>query len=812
MQNDNNRGVFSQKTFLQRVMHRLKWQPLYWYFQIRKSIHTFTLNTAQRGTHFSIKPLHRKDIVLCSLPTGEYTLLISHNDTLLKALRKSLLVSFHASDESDSGALAKELNLPMSAQGNPFCYVGGGKTSEGLTKQFVNFTLDYPRPWVKITLRSTLDRYINIDNLRIYPRGDKLSRRATFLPNTTDWLNVFDKRPDFTNLEFAIYADISMNTVDGSSIWLSSMISCLARSGKTLVISKHNITSNIVVDNILHKENVIFLTPQDVGLETQEIDVASGITILREIDHYAPHLRRIILRGLAAAKELCDNRQFYQRSCIYLTDFYSILDGKINISEQQAQDVSIITRQAGHMLIQAPSIQNKIQEITQTIFQATSFPPPIPDNLPKIEQRSPLTPPYKIGYAGKITPEWGISELLDWTLNLRQKGYEIELYIVANRVSDGTGTKRMPGFAETIHEKIKALNARHYNDFNREKAMSMMADMDFVWCYRPESLEENTLELSTKLVEMVGAGAVCVCYPSATNRAKLGEAYPFFVTSQDDLEGLLQKRLPPPSKDLAKRIKQEHSLNNIAVNLTHDVLGLFGRSNQTILFAGHDFKFIDPYISELKASAHTVLRDVWGWGNPILINSSMHLLKQADIIFCEWGLANAVWYSQNKLSEQKLFVRIHLQEINERAKKFGHQINFEAVDKFIFVSDSVRKTAIEMFSWPEEKTVTIPNFVLDREYKLQPKHTSKTIHLGMVGIIPQRKRLDRAVKLLSKLISSGKEAHLHIKGPRPEELAFMRAPSRLPELDYYNEIYNQIDNTCIKRAANSRTRRRTWAI
>lgn len=784
---DDHKAV-SNSSIIKRGMHALKWRLGLRHAKASTSTILLDSKTARSGTHFSIKPNKQRDIVIRSLPPGEYTLSLVHTDQLLKDFRKKIFVTFHPSTIDTLEDLAKELKLPISAGGKVFGYLGGGKTRKGRTSQFLNFRIETPRPWIKISLHSALDRYINIDKLGVSLQEAK----SRLSPNTANWIDIFKKRPELADAEFILYADIDMNIVDGSSVWLSSMASSLAQNGKTILLTKRNVTNDVIWSNILHQHNIIQLSPKDIGLGAATLDMNTAITVIREIDHHAPNIRRVVVRGLRTAKELCADRQFHGRSCIYLTDFYAITDGQFTISDEQAQTASIIALQAGRMLMQTQAIEDKLLEISQTRFPTTSFPPPIPDTLPSITPRAPITPPIKIGYAGKITPDWGLDELLDWTEGLRAKGHEIELHIVANRISDGAGTKRVHGFANSIRQKMETLGAHHYSDFNREKAMSMMADMDIVWCYRPGRLEENTLELSTKLVEMVGAGAICVCYPSSTNKNKLGADYPFFLTSQDDLEILLKADIPRVPVTLAERIKQDHSLKNIATKLGDEALGQPAKGEKTILFSGHDFKFADAYISHLKSEGHTILRDIWSWGQPVSIESSKHLLKKADIIFCEWGLANAVWHSHNKLESQKLFVRIHLQEINERARKFGHQITSESVDKFIFVSDSVRKTAIEMFGWPEGKTTVIPNFVLDNEYQPTLKNKAETIHIGMVGIIPQRKRFDRAVELLAQLLDSGKDAHLHIKGPRPEELEFMRAPGRAPELVYYNEVYERI--------------------
>lgn len=211
-----------------------------------------------------------------------------------------------------------------------------------------------------------------------------------------------------------------------------------------------------------------------------------------------------------------------------------------------------------------------------------------------------------------------------------------------------------------------------------------------------------------------------------------------------------------------------------------------------ICFAAHDYKFIDPYISRLKKQGFRIIRDVWRWGYSTEKQWNEHCLKTADLLFCEWGLGGALWYSNQNTGKKPLYIRIHLQEIDERASRFGREIRHENVTAFIFVSERVRRAALALFGWPEEKTLVIPNFVLSDEYVLIPKDFSGSINLGMVGVIPARKRFDRGVRLLERLVAEGLEARLHVKGPRPEAVTFMNTPRREDEKAYYSDVYERI--------------------
>ncbi|MDH2299841.1 glycosyltransferase, partial [Cobetia sp. 29-18-1] len=148
-------------------------------------------------------------------------------------------------------------------------------------------------------------------------------------------------------------------------------------------------------------------------------------------------------------------------------------------------------------------------------------------------------------------------------------------------------------------------------------------------------------------------------------------------------------------------------------------------------------------------------------------------------------------HSKNKKEGKKLFVRIHAQEVRKKAAKFGRAIDAEEVDKFIFVSSLIRQQALEMFGWDEEKTELVPNGVKENRF-YDPAREIKPV-LGMVGIVPTTKRLDRALDLLAALNERGWGAKLYCKGHRPEDLPFMLAPGRRQELAYYEALYERID-------------------
>src|SRR5699024_2411548 len=115
---------------------------------------------------------------------------------------------------------------------------------------------------------------------------------------------------------------------------------------------------------------------------------------------------------------------------------------------------------------------------------------------------------------------------------------------------------------------------------------------------------------------------------------------------------------------------------------------------------------------------------------------SKALLEQADIVFCEWGLGNAVWYSKRLSPNQRLIVRVHSQELR---RDYLSRIAHDNVDQYIFVGELVRQAAIESHGIPEEKTTVVPNAV-DIERLSLPKTEDAKFNIGLVGIVPRTKR------------------------------------------------------------------------
>ena len=793
-----------------------------------KSLSVVTSEQARLGLTIKLSASKPTNIMVTNLKANDYELVFFHDSNDAVKQRKFFYTTLYLSNKLSTKHTADNIGFNYNNKLGIFNYMGGGKkygpsfaslanmkiskkaqfvilsfTAQD-NKELEGYFLLLPRAKVNQEYLKNLARNLHQRKQLISADLDKkvTTDKIVIDANTIVTSNIYPLLVPINKPAIVIYANISPNVVDGSSVWLSSIVDIISNLYHVILFLKEKPKNSIITSNIKNIENVTIFDPEVIGLNKNQVNEYEALEVIRRIDDLHPNIIGVLVRGLEASKCLVDDRVFKYRSICYLTDFYELKDGSVTIKDSDL--IKQICLQAELLLIQTKQIESKLDCIANDYKPNFDYlPPSTPDYIESIQVTNRVltgTEEIIIGYAGKIMPDWGVEELLEWVnvFNNTAGNPKISLKIVANKISAPEPYRKK--FVGKILKLMDEDYITHYKNLNREETLNVISDVDYVWAYRPASFENLTLELSTKLVESVSLGKRVITYPSGIHKDMLGNNYPYYVENFEDFINLikLNRYNKNQTKRLSNKIFKKHSLKSISDNLSNNSFFkkdlINSDEDKKICFAGHDYKFIDPYISYLKSKGYSIMKDRWEWGEPVDIGMTKNTYNWADIIFCEWGLANSVWYSNNNVDEKPIYIRVHLQEINAKALRFGKKINFDSITKVIFVSERVRDEYIELFNVDINKTVVIPNFVLDDEYILNSKRQiGSQVTLGMVGIVPTRKRLDRAVSLLEMLIDSGIDARLRIKGHRPENIDFMHGPARKAELDYYYKIYEKVD-------------------
>ncbi|MGP9838278.1 glycosyltransferase [Arthrobacter sp. 179] len=217
--------------------------------------------------------------------------------------------------------------------------------------------------------------------------------------------------------------------------------------------------------------------------------------------------------------------------------------------------------------------------------------------------------------------------------------------------------------------------------------------------------------------------------------------------------------------------------------------------SRRVLVAGHDLKFAGGIMDWMQQQGHHVTTDVWDGHAVHDAERSKRLLADADTIFCEWSLGNVEWYARYRTAGQRLTSRFHSQEL---FTPYLHRLDVGLIDHTVFVGEFVRQVALRRFGYDIERTSVVPN-TLGIEPAGAAGQPERRHTLGIVGMVPRQKHLDRALTLIARLRENDRRFTLRVKGRRPEEYPWMLG--RAGEMGYYNELQRRISDDSRLRGA-----------
>lgn len=201
-----------------------------------------------------------------------------------------------------------------------------------------------------------------------------------------------------------------------------------------------------------------------------------------------------------------------------------------------------------------------------------------------------------------------------------------------------------------------------------------------------------------------------------------------------------------------------------------------------LLIAGYDLKFIVSAVPELQ-TYYEIRIDEWPGHNEHDESKSRELLDWAELIWCEWLLGNAVWYSEHKKPHQKLIIRMHRFELS---RDYGENLRIENVDAITAVSVHFFERLLERYSnIPRAKVRLLPNFINIDDYEQAEFCEQRLFTLAIIGILPARKRFDKALRILAKLREKDSRYRLEVFGKKPEELHWIATNKK--EMSYFED-------------------------
>lgn len=590
-----------------------------------------------------------------------------------------------------------------------------------------------------------------------------------------------------------VYADVDLNYLDGSSIWLVSLASVLSRLElDTHVVLKADIDRDLLTDEISSLPGVHLHEPSSIVGKRRLVgpDVVAAV----EAFDSATPCRILVTRGRAATVALARTGRYDRRLWPYLTD---IPQQPAEVTHEFLDAMDDVLARAGRVLCQTEQLRSFLASFFPEFDRKMAvLPPMIPDETGSRETLRKQSDHFRLFYGGKFAPAWGIEELVGAVQAVRSDHPEVELVVAGDKIHNPPAD---PGYPDRVRAALAGEGVTWVGALEREDVLRQLKDVDVAVSVRDTSLDSSR-ELSTKLLEYAAAGVPVIVNRTLMHQELLGDDYPLFVDGYEGLEPMLRSVADhPETLDVVRvslaEVAAPHTYSAVAAGLQRligpEIAAASGPrlDGLRIGVASHDLKFAESLLEDFATAGASVRVDEWLGHDRHDAAHSRSIIEWADVIFAEWCLANAVWYSKHRRPDQRLYVRFHRTEIDSQ---WPPMLDIDGVTGIYFVGDHIKDAAAQRFGWPAAKLGTIANVVDDLAFD-RPKLPGAEYNLGLLGFLPRLKRLDLALDLLEQLRSHDSRYRLVLKGVLPWELDWVWSDD--DERAYFESQFARIRNS-----------------
>jgi glycosyltransferase involved in cell wall biosynthesis len=610
-----------------------------------------------------------------------------------------------------------------------------------------------------------------------------------------------------------VYADVDMNLLDGSAIWLQSVTQALVAAGCTVtLVLKAQVRTDRLLAPLRDADGVIIRSPHAEqllpGLTDANLTVAQAVAVLAAVDAAHRH-DLVVLRGRALVSAAARDGAFDGRLWSYLTDVPQAVPA---VTPKAAEDLTAIAKASRYLLCQTEELRCFLEgSVAAACGKSVLFPPVLPADFHSERTHASPGTPLKLVYTGKFAPRWNTLEMTQLPGLLAGRGVPAEVHMVGDKVHDDprdAGYKRRMRAALGEVGTPSAAGVVWHGGQPRAEALRLAAGCDIgLSCRHPEL--DASLELSTKVLEFGQLGLPVILNRTPMHEALLGADYPLFAASLDDVADAAAAGATDPAVFALAAARTSAAAREFSLDAAADRLRRYlaravgpgpGEASAApplrVVIAGHDLKFFTPIIEYFRLQPGLEVRmDQWAGLGEHDEAVSKELAEWADVVICEWCGPNAIWYSRHKRRDARLLVHLHRFELYSH---YPGQVRIGNVDQVICVSEHYARLTREHTGWPAAKVTSVPN-PLDVSQLDRPKLDGAAFHLGMIVIVPSRKRLDLALDVLEELRRDDDRYLLYVKSKMPWEYWWVW---QLPaEREHYAGVLRRVQRSPLLRDA-----------
>ncbi len=596
-----------------------------------------------------------------------------------------------------------------------------------------------------------------------------------------------------------LYAPVDLNLIDGSAIWCASVAQMLVLDPDIAVdvLLNSPLRRTVNTDPLAGNARVRWVSawepqahaalrelPERLGPRLTPAQALAAIERL----HAAEPYDLLILRGGSICRLVAAAPRLAGRSWFYLTQ-----------GGADFETIDAIARSNGRIACQTPLLQEYLEGLLGTAPERYV---PLPPMVPRLLCAAPRTAGAgrTLGYIGKFDPDYRVEEQIAALAAIRRQLPDAQLVVAGDKFHDVAGDG---AFERRLAAALKnTAGVVWRGGLTRDAVGQLLLECDLGSCWRTAAYDDS-LEMSTKALEYAAAGLPVLLNPARINRLVFGEDYPLYVDSPASFE---QRVIAALTDDAVYRraagiaFETSRRFTFAAVNAALQphlaayrpapAVRVLPRPHR-LLFAGHDLKFCRPIISHFEHRPDCLVRiDPWSGHTVHFERRSEELLRWADVIWCEWCLGNAVWYSARVRPGQRLLVRVHRQEITT-AHPQG--VTWPQVHDLVFIAAHVRDAlAAQLAGTALPRAHLICNTFDCAVFAREKDHAAER-RLGLLGYCPKLKNPRLAAEILDELRADDERWRLVLVGHPPQHYTWLW--ERPDERAYY-ESFDEYARSC----------------
>jgi glycosyltransferase involved in cell wall biosynthesis len=343
-----------------------------------------------------------------------------------------------------------------------------------------------------------------------------------------------------------LYSPSNLNTIDGSAIWVRSVVETLLVDPNIVVTLplRAPVRREVLTGALREMDRVELvdihprLAARPSGLSTQQ-----ALNLMERLDTERP-FDEILLRSFVLCERAVDQPWLRGRiwSCYILEPERDPDDPEYRAA------MTRIAEGSKYVAVQTEGMRELLESVVPAARGKTVLlPPAIPGDTPP----APDQPVRRLIYTGKFHPFYPVEQLIGAFTELRRDVPDLEFHVAGDKFMPIKEDMGYPARMESL--LLSTPGVVWHGSLSREATTTMVARGGIalnIWDYRYGPWM-NDLVISTKLLDYATARVPIVLTRTRTQADLLGEDYPLFVETVDEALPVLRRVLADP--DLYRR-------------------------------------------------------------------------------------------------------------------------------------------------------------------------------------------------------------------------------------------------------------------